>query len=92
MEPETTASESGADGDGLARQPVKEVSTTRLNAAAAEHLELEQDEGESLVEFAARYAARGAARTPKALSRARRLSAGFRARLLRIHCLRRKAP
>ena len=54
MEPEAPATESG--GDGLARQPAKEVGrTTKLSAAAAEHLELEQDEGESLREFAARY-------------------------------------
>ena len=70
MEPEAPATESG--GDGLARQPAKEVGrTTKLSAAAAEHLELEQDEGESLLEFAARYAARGAARVPHERSRAR---------------------
>ena len=60
MEPETPATESG--GDGPARQPAKEVDRTKLSAAVFKHLELEQDEGESLLEFAARYAARGAAR------------------------------
>ena len=70
MEPEIPATESG--GDGPARQlAAKEVGrTTNLSAAAAEHLKLEQDEGESLLEFAARYAARGAARAPHERSRA----------------------
>jgi len=62
MQPETTATESGAGGDGPARQPA--IRTTNLCAAAAEHLSLEQDEGESLLEFAARYAARGSHLTP----------------------------
>ena len=71
MEPETPATESGGGGDGPARQPAKEVRTTNLSAAASEHLGLEQDEGETLLEFAARYAARGAACVPPARSRAR---------------------
>ena len=70
MEPETPATESG--GDGPARQPAKEVDrTTNLSAVVFKHLKLEQDEGESLLEFAARYAARGAARAPHERSRAR---------------------
>ena len=55
MEPETPATESGGGGDGPARQPARLCGrTTNLSAAAAEHLKLEQDEGESLLEFAAR--------------------------------------
>ena len=56
-----------------ARQPANEVSrTTKLSTVAAKHLELRQEEGESLLEFAARYAARGAARAPHERSRSRR--------------------
>ena len=69
MEPETPATESG--GDGPARQPAKEVDRTKLSAVVFKHLKLEQDEGESLLEFAARYAARGAARALHERSRAR---------------------
>ena len=92
MEPETPATESG--GDGPARQPAKEVDRTKLGAAVFKHLELEQDEGESLLEFAARYAARGAARAlhERQTLRGCLVSAGSRARSLRIRCLRQKAP
>ena len=66
-----TATESGAGGDGLARQPAKAVSADNDIVRSGG----EQDEGESLLEFArnfaARYAARGATRAPQALKRAR---------------------